>query len=86
MHKIDASLLGKVPLSYFLGTLGMPGALRRVVVAAGDRPPRAHTQLLPCLLHSDSQRQRVLRSTPCNGKLLTTALARTHTPHTHTHT
>lgn len=25
MTKIDPSLLGKVPLSYFLGTLGMPG-------------------------------------------------------------
>jgi hypothetical protein len=25
VHKVDPSLLGKVPLSYFLGTLGMPG-------------------------------------------------------------
>jgi NADPH-dependent curcumin reductase CurA len=25
LHKLDTSLLGKVPLSYFLGTLGMPG-------------------------------------------------------------
>jgi len=25
LNKVDPSLLGKVPLSYFLGTLGMPG-------------------------------------------------------------
>jgi hypothetical protein len=25
MQKIDPALLGKVPLSYFLGALGMPG-------------------------------------------------------------
>jgi NADPH-dependent curcumin reductase CurA len=25
LQRIDAELLGKVPLSYFLGTLGMPG-------------------------------------------------------------
>lgn len=25
MNKVEPSLLGKVPLSYFLGTLGMPG-------------------------------------------------------------
>jgi hypothetical protein len=28
MTKVDPSLLGKVPLSYFLGTLGMPGQCR----------------------------------------------------------
>jgi NADPH-dependent curcumin reductase CurA len=28
MTKIDPALLGKVPLSYFLGTLGMPGTTR----------------------------------------------------------
>jgi len=27
LNKVDPSLLGKVPLSYFLGTLGMPGEL-----------------------------------------------------------
>lgn len=29
LHKVDPSLLGKVPLSYFLGALGMPGLWAR---------------------------------------------------------
>lgn len=38
MTKIDPSLLSKVPLSYFLGTLGMPGERGRQAAPASANP------------------------------------------------
>lgn len=45
MQKIDPSLLAKVPLSWFLGTLGMPG----VCMAAGLLPVCQHHRLGCCV-------------------------------------
>jgi hypothetical protein len=51
MQKVDPSLLGKVPLSYFLGTLGMPGKgdEEHLCNCARCRAPR---RLEPVLQHA----------------------------------
>jgi len=64
LQKIDRSLLGKVPLSYFLGVLGMPGmtAYTSLKKIAGGRLDRTAACRYSLWQHSISVRNEPHRA------------------------